>query len=115
MDDAQTPPISGHVTLTFGDNMSILLTQFPTLIYRLTIFLGIIFSAAALIGIGLDSRLSLRKDPVEAVSTAIRELWPFMAGSLVVILAIVVICSANNGSIAKKKKTKTMNASKTAR
>jgi hypothetical protein len=93
MEHAHTSPISGSVTLTFGDNISILLTQFPTFICRLTVFLGIVFTAAALIGIGLDSRLSLREDPATAVSTAIREIWPFMAGSLVLIVAIVVICS----------------------
>lgn len=94
MTNTRTTPISGTVTLTSADNTRILFVHLRRLIGVLPLFLAIVFSAVGIVGIGLDDRLSLREDPAAAVSTMIRELWPFMAGSLILILMIVIVLNA---------------------
>jgi hypothetical protein len=91
MNETEATPITGSVTLTMADNISILLVQFPTLIYRLAIFIAFLFGSAAVLLISIENRMSFPDDPAVAVSGAVETLWPFMAGSFALSLAIVTI------------------------
>lgn len=83
--------ISGSTTLNWRDNNNILLHQLPMQAPRIVALVLAVFVIAGAVGIALDDRLSFAAEPYRAISVAAQELWPFAAGSFLLLITIILL------------------------